>query len=178
MGLILKISVEEQENSFYVYECTKNYGPTTLKSSDIINSFLFVQTPEDTSEYPWKIDVFGSLPNTDNIAYEVLPSQIGLNNELSSGLYKIKLVHQFSGKNGGTVTKTAFTTEVFYNNIACCIDKKIPNVDQNVNSEENKMIIDLSNMLVGVKEQARQGFFEKANKTIEYMKLQCKCSGC
>jgi hypothetical protein len=184
MGLRIKLSAEEQENSFYVFDCTGNgstgYGNQNPKISDIIESKLYVQGPSDTSEYPWVIDVFGSIPNDKGIAYEVLPVEIGqAGGQLESGLYKLKLVHKILTKSNQTIERTGYETVVFINNIACCIDGRTPNLDDKVASDEKQMLTaDLNIMLEGVKIHIDKGLYEKANQTIDYMKQQCKCSGC
>lgn len=186
MGLNVKISAQEQENSFYVYDCTGNYssenkggyGVQNPKMQDVIESFLYIQGPSDKEEYPWKIDVTGSLPNDDGIAYEVVPVEIG-QTELESGKYKMKLVHFIKDRFGVIKDRTGYGVEVFINNIACCVDSKMPGVDQNAATDPNqKLVIELNAMLVGVKAQISEGLYDKANQTIDYMKQQCKCSGC
>jgi len=188
MSLQVKIKTEEQENSFLVFECTGNYsgsnpggfGPPNYRKEKITKSVLLIQGPSDKESYPWSIDVTGDLPNSENIGYEVLPSQIGqTNSELESGLYKIKLTHTIEKTTGGTTDKTGYTSEVFVNNISCCIDEKSTRLNgQAFNDEQQTKIIELSNLLESAKLAACNGLFEYANTTIDYLKSQCKCNGC
>jgi hypothetical protein len=126
------------------------------------------------------IDITGALPNKGDIGYEVLPAHIGQSNaELESGKYKIKTSYDVQTKTGGIINVEGFTTEVFVNNITCCIDKHSNEVNENLYKDpKQKKITELSLLLVGVNKQIENGLYDKANETIDYMKLQCKCSEC
>lgn len=186
MSLQIKISAEETEISILVYDCTGHfsgenkdgYSGQNPQMSDIISSTLFIQGPSDTEEYPHEVDVSGGIPNREDIPFEVFPSMIG-QTEIESGQYKFKLVHEVNVKNAGVTNVTGYFTDVFIKNISCCISKYGPSLDSSTpNNPKQKLINELSLLLRGVKEQIQAGFYDKANTTIDYMKLQCKCSNC
>jgi len=189
MGLEIKISATEKEDYFLVFDCTGSYsgenkggyGGANPHMSAVITSTLFVQGPSDTEEYPHRIDVTGALPNKEGIGFQVLPVLIGqTNSELESGKYKLKLVHDVqSSSSAAMMEKTGTTTEVFVNNITCCIDKHSNEINENLHKDpRQKKVIELNLLLEGVNKQIDAGFYDKANETIDYMKLQCKCSSC
>lgn len=186
MSLEINISAEEQEDSILVFDCTGSfsgdnkggYSGSNPQISDIILSTLFIQTPNDTKEYPWEIDVTGGLPNKTEIGFEVFPNMMG-QTEVDSGQYRFKLVHDIQLKNGTVIKEIGYFTDVFIKNISCCIDKNSPNVDQNISTDpRQKLTIELNLLLGGVIAMIDRGFYEKANTTIDYLKLQCKCSSC
>ncbi len=188
MSLQIKISITEQEDSFYVDDCTGNYssdnkggyGGSNYKKSDIFESFFMIQGPSD-KDYVHSIDVTNSIPNSKDISYQVLPIQVGQNNNgtLESGLYKFKLLHRIKGPNSTMVEKFGYASEVFIKNIECCIDKNVKTLNQNAYKESRQLkIIELSTILDGVKCQIEESLYDQANETIDYLKQQCKCSGC
>lgn len=187
MSLQTEISVKENQNSFTVYDCTgkysgdnkTGYGTPNQKLSDIVSSTLYIQSPYDTTEYPNKLDVTGVLPNELELGYEILPAQIiGQKDEIESGLWKFKLVTVINRKTGGTDTKTAYLSSVFTKSIECCLDKHSPLDAEAFSNAKQRKVIELSTLMTDVQWQIEKGFYDQANKTIEYLKSQCKCSGC
>lgn len=187
MGLQVNISAEEGENSLIVYECTGNYsasnpggfGPLTYRKNQISESFIEIQGPSDTESYPHKIDVTGDLPNNDNTGFEIMPSQVGQGNEMESGLYKVKLTHILNKTTGGTESKTAYLSIVLIDNVACCIDKQSPKLKGDILTDPvSKKVAELQVLLSAAKMSIKNELYEDANKTIEYLKSQCKCNGC
>lgn len=186
MGLQIQISADETDNSILVFDCTGifsgenkgGYGGPNPQMSDIIESTLFIQTPSDTTEYPHEIDVSGGIPNKDGVPFEIFPNMIG-QTEIDSGQYRFKLVHDIQNKNGAISEKTGYFTDVFIKNISCCIDKSGPSLDKDLFKDpKQKLITELNLLLRGAQDQITAGFFDKANTTIDYLKLQCKCSNC
>lgn len=187
MSLIIKIDTCEESNSFLVFDKTGNYngdnkggyGSPNYSADKIIESYIEVQGPSDTEIFPYKIAVTGSLPNKECLGYEILPIQIGQTNaELESGKYKVKLTHVFQLKSGGTKTLTGSTVNVFINNISCCINK-LPKLNKDMwKDPKQKAIAELNLLFEGVVYDKDCGLYDQANTTIEYLKGQCKCTGC
>ena len=188
MGLEIKISAQEKEDSFLVFDCTGSYssdnkggyGGANLNISDVIKATLYIQGPSDTESYPHVLDITGALPNKEGIGYEVLPAHIGQTGpKIESGKYKIKTSYDIQTKTAGMINKEGLTTEVFVNDITCCIDSHSNEINENLYKDpKQKKITELSLLLTGVMKQIENGFYDKANETIDYMKLQCKCSEC
>jgi hypothetical protein len=188
MGLEIKIDAQEKKDYFLVFDCTGSYssenkggyGGANQKITDVLKATLFVQGPSDTEEYPHEIDITGALPNKEDIGFQVLPILIGqTNNEIESGKYKLRVVYEVRTNIGNTQLYYGATVVVFVNNITCCIDKHGNDINENLFSDpKQKKIAELNLLLKGVNKQIDNGLYDKANETIDYMKLQCKCSEC
>lgn len=187
MGLQVNIKAEEKENAFVVFDCTGRYsgdnkggfGGANPHINSVVESVLFVQGPSDTEEYPHRIDAIGALPNKEGIGFEILPVMIGQTDGIESGQYKLKQEYKIELANGVIITKTGYFTDVFIKNIACCVDKKVDTLGENIlNDPKQKIIAEMGLLLKGVERQIANGYYDRANQTIDYMKLQCKCSGC
>jgi hypothetical protein len=182
----IELSIEELEASFLVFDCTGDITPGNpngyggaYKRSAITKSLLYIKGPDDT-EYRDAIDVTGALPNTKNIAYEVVPSQVGGDETIPSGKYSFKIVHTFLMTNKTTRDVTGYHTEVLTRDIQCCIDSLGP-IDPSKDAfkdPKQKVIMALHNSLEGALSAIGQGLYDSANKTIDYLKSQCKCNGC
>jgi hypothetical protein len=186
-SLNIQIKTEEELSSFLVYECTGKYssentggfGGSNHRANQITKSTLYIKGPND-DDYKHVIDVTGTLPNNNNIAYQVLPTQIGQQDELESGQYKFKLEHVIKTTDGPEVTETGYGVDVFIKNIVCCIDKLGP-IDAGKDAFKDlkqKKILELNNLIESVNYQIEKGLYDAANKTIDYLKSQCKCNGC
>ena len=188
MSLRTRISIKENSNSITVFDCTGNYsadnkegyGIPNYKISDVKEAILSIQSPSDTKAYPHEIDVTGDLPNIDQLGLEILPSQVGQSNdEIESGQWKFTLKVSINTKNGTVKTFTAYATEILIKSIECCVDKNTAKLDHNAFSDpRQKKTIELSTLLQDVKYQIESGRYDHASKTIEYLKFNCKCSGC
>lgn len=184
--LQIKMSFEEEDASFIVYECTGQYsadnktgysGPN-LKKENIIQSTLEIQGPSDEG-YDHVINVTGALPaSSEDIGLEITPSMIGQTDYIESGRYKFKLSHIFETRTGATVTKTGYGIAVFKNNIKCCVGKLKYDPSKPFHDLKQQKIVELKTLYFGVEEQICQGHYDTANTTIDYLKAQCKCNGC
>lgn len=184
----LKISLEEKTNSFVIFECTGNYsgdnkggyGPPNYKTSDIQESYLEIQPPSVTTDYPYKIITTGDLPNDESIGLEIQPSEVGQKkDEMESGLWKFKFTVVFLLKSGSTVTKTAYLSEVLTKSLECCISEHTGKLDKNAFKDpKQRAAIELSTLFQDVLYQIDTGRYDHANETIEYLKSQCQCQGC
>lgn len=177
MSFNLEISVQEEKNSFIVKDCTKDYGADGLNKDYITKAVLEVQPPSATEPYPFKIDTYPYFPKLNN-EKEILPFKVGAD-EIESGEWKFKLIVTFKKSTGQEVTKTAYHSEIFINQVVCCVDKMTPAIDNNAfNDPKQKAIIELSNLVENLKRQKECGLTEEAKKTIDLLKEKCKCCGC
>lgn len=140
MSLQLSISVEEQANSFFVYNCTGEYhmkdnlggfGGPNPKITDITTSVItviptpnpnipFNLTPNQvdtivitpTPPQSYQINVYPDFPSTDDKGYETLPYMIGnTTNVIPSGKCRIQL--DITGTQTIGVNKIPFTSTTF-----------------------------------------------------------------
>lgn len=140
-NLQLSISVEEQANSFFVYNCTGEYsvkdnptgfGGPNPKITDITTSVItvtpapnpnapFTLTPNQvdtivitpTPPQSFPITVYPDFPNIDDDkGYEILPYMIGnANNVIPSG--KCRIQWDVSGIQAIGINKVPFTASTF-----------------------------------------------------------------
>jgi hypothetical protein len=186
MAVQLKISTEERENSFVVYDCTGEwsgdnkggYGGLNPKITDITKAISEIEPPKSSKPYPFSIDVTGDIPNKEGIGFEVFPSQVQLQ-KITSGKWKFKYTVTMTGKGGSNITKTAYLTDVFINDITCCIDALSPALTANpFKSPKEVKILELSNLLENANGLVEAGSYDKADDIIDYMNGQCKCQNC
>lgn len=145
----------------------------------IQKSTLFVQGPSDTEEYPHQVDVTGSLPNDEGLGLEVFPADIGQTEGPESGQYKFKLETVILLPGGSTKTLTSYYTTVLTRTLQCCIDKNNGTLDSNAfNDVRQKAIIRASTLFNDTLLAVEKGFYDQANKNIDYLKAQCKCPDC
>lgn len=189
MSLQLKISAEEQKNSFIVYDCTKNYrfdnlggwGTINPEIKNITTATIFVWPPNlPSSSDPYSIDATDNFPNEEGMGIEITPSQIGqVNNRLVSGLYKIKLEVSGVDKRGIKFKKDASVLEVFVNDVTCCVDglQKFVNKDAHKDKKQ-QAAIELNNLLESANYAIGCQLYNQASEIIEILKSQCVCIDC
>lgn len=188
MALNQKITATEKDFSFLIYDATGRYsndnpggyGGPNYTVAQAIKCTLYVQTPNDTAAYPNIIDLTGFYPNTDETAFEIYGSQIGVatNSTLPSGKYKFKTETVFE-KDGVQKTVTGYSVQVFTRSIECCIDGLTPTMDKNsFTTQAGMKKIELSALLNAVECQIKNGLYDEASSNIEYLTAQCDCPGC
>lgn len=185
MSLQPAIKAAEQKSSFYVYDCTGDFsgdnsggfGGPNPKRDDVEKATLFIKPPKAT-EYI-EIDYTGDLPNKEGTPVEITPLLAKLScDSITSGKWSMKLEYQVRVK-GVLKTRTGYYVTVFVNDISCCIDNHIPSLNENcMNDEAQKTILKYSNLLEGAKKLIKKGLYDQADKTIDNLNSQCKCSGC
>lgn len=184
----IQLNTEELENSFLLFDCTgkysadnrDGYGTPNYRIEDISAYTVDIEPPSATAPYPFTIDVLDSIPNDDNTGLEIQPGQVGQTGDnIESGLWKFRANVTFNIRNNGQKTVTSYHSNVFIKNIECCVDSKSQTLTGNIfNDFRQKKIGELELLLLGVRRAIKCGLYDKANKTIEYMKAQCKCQGC
>lgn len=180
-----KITVDEQESSFLVFDCTGNfagdntggYGGPNPRKDQVTKNILEVTKPG--SKIPIELDVTDYLPNKDNIAMEVFPAMIGqTGSAMDSGKYNFKYITTTTTSKGSK-TVESYEVAVFVNSVKCCVDKLSPLIDGNASKDlRQQKILELSNLLEGIEKNIENGNYDKADSTIEYVKSQCKCQDC
>jgi len=188
MALQTKIKVEELENSFLVYDCTGmytgdnkgGYGGPNPRMDKVVANILEIEPPNSKMPYPISLDVLAYLPNKEGVAMEIYPSQVGQNGtKMESGKYKFRYITTTENSSGTQTTVTAYYTDVFVNDITCCIDNLSPILDGNISKDpRQKITAELSLILDGINNLIAHGNYDKADETIDYVKSQCKCQSC
>lgn len=189
MSLALKITAEEEKNSFIVYDCTKIYRFDNLCGwnapnpdvKKITKSTILIWPPNFSRENtPYEIDVTGKFPNDGFLGIEILPYQIGqANNQLDSGEYRIKLEITGLDKKGIEYNTSATINRVFVNNVTCCIDKQQKYVNKDAHKDKKQqVIIELNELLESANYAIKCELYEQASEIIELLKTQCVCNGC
>jgi hypothetical protein len=183
-----KISAEERENTFVIYDCTGEFsgdnkggygGPNPLMSS-VTAAKLEIEPPLSKTAYPVTLNMFGILPNKDGIGVEIYPSQLNLSvNYIPSGKYKFRYTITVTGKGGVPQTITCYLVEVFVNAVTCCIDALQPKLTENPFKDPRQVkIVELSNLLENANWLIDSGKYDKAESVIEYLNTQCQCQNC
>lgn len=188
MSLQVNLSVSEKSaSSVYVYDCTGSYSPDNTgglgginpKITDVQKATLRILVPGAT-EYV-DINMTGDFPNLDEVPLELTPSMVKITGDtFTSGKYKFQLVYDVIIK-GSVVTKTGYYVTVLTKDIECCLDKKVHLVNENVSTDEaQQQIVMLTNLLEIAKTEAcpEIALYDAADKKIEYLNGQCKCSTC
>lgn len=188
MGLQLSISAKEEKKSIFLFECTGSYsfdnkggyGGLNPKVTDAVEAYVEVQTPSmNDGDELIKINLYPNFPTSTEVGFEILPTQLGMKNEIESGRYKFKYTVVTQDKNGVKTTKTAYFVLFCMNSVTCCIDKRIKEIRAGgSNDPKQKLLIELSNLLESVKYQIDCGNLGTANEDVDYLKSQCKCCGC
>ena len=190
MALQLKISAEEQKNSFYLYDCTGRYrfdnlngwGVPNLDKKQVTNSYIEVTPPNPNKTLPptFTVDLTGSFPNEENIPIEILPYQIGqANNVLTSGRYKIKWVIEGVDKKGQKVSYSTILDKIFINNVSCCVDKLQKTINKDAHKDPRQQVaIELNNLLESAYYAIETELNEQAVEIIDLLNAQCVCIDC
>lgn len=188
MALQLKIEANEQKNSFILEDCTGIYKYDNLTGWGVPNPEIRKITSSKISVWPvtlplgsepFVIDVTGDFPNQECVGIEIFPYQIGQQEQLISGKYKIKLEVTGLDRKGVQYTKTATTETVFINNVTCCIDKLQKSVNKDAkDSKKQQAIIELNNLIESANYAISCGLLNQASEIVELLKTQCVCVGC
>lgn len=186
-GLQIKISAEEQKDSFILFDCTGifkfdnlgGWGNPNARMDKVTKATLFVRTPKtpDTSE-PIAVDLTGNIPNFKFIGVEILPFQIGLA-KIVSGKYTLKLEITGIDSKGVTYTKHATIIKIMKNDVICCVDKLQKLVDKDAFKDETqKKVIELLNLVESLDYADEHDLIDNAVSIIDYLNEQCVCPGC
>jgi hypothetical protein len=182
MAVELNIYVQENCDSLYVFDQTGKYdkkcnktgwgSPNKYKLLDAISAEIHIYPPG--SEEPIVIDVYPDFPVDNNVGYEILPEDLGLE-KFKSGIWRFDYQVRVS-KNG--VEELLFTScsKFLKNDLKCCLDSKKMKVDtSNFDSPEVKKSNDICALFKSAEYNARHGKLDETEKIIEVLYVKCNC---
>jgi hypothetical protein len=179
-----KLHIKELSNSLVVTDVTGRVSPhgycmSTATATNTTSALLIVKIPEGRS---YTFNVTGSL-GMDQGEWQILPWDIGQNDNITSGLYKFFYeVHYTPLLTPNNPVVAKFETEyTALNAVSCCVDKgrsSVLNVpfDRVFKDEKSRKVAELSELLSRAK-YARDdcGNMVQAARIAEYLKLNCNC---
>lgn len=178
MAVELKISVEENCDSLYLYDRTGKYKENCNETgwcypnedpSKATSAEFHIYPPGETT--PIVIDVYPSLPTAKGYGYEVLPADLGME-KFESGIWRFDYHVRVNG-----VLKSASCSKLLVNDVRCCLgSNKLEVSVDNFESEEVVKSNNLFNLFVSAQKNACLGKVDEAQKIIDYLYKACKCS--
>ena len=181
MAVELKISIEENCDSIYVYECTGKYDkkcndtgwghPNDWTVLDATSAELHIYPPK--SDDPIILDVYPDFPLDDKAGYEILPEDVGME-KFKSGIWRID--YQVVVDNGQMLLFTSCTT-ILKEDLACCLNGKA--LELTVDNFESKEVVSSNNHLAlfeSALDNASLGNIKETEKIIDYLYNKCNCS--
>lgn len=182
MSTKLKIKVEENKDSIYLFDMTGKYNERCNKggwgnpNQDIslaTSAELHVYVPGAAA--PVIINVFPDFPDTENRGYEILPVDIGLT-KLPSGIWRFDYYVRTFSSTGETLYSVS-CQRLFTKDVKCCLDKSGIKVStDNFESKEVQKANTLHNLFLGAEDNACHGHVKEAQKIIDYLYTKCKCN--
>ena len=182
MAVEATINVEGDVNALYIFDNTGKYsnpsnltgwGIPNLELSDIQTSVLSIWQPnlDPATDLSIDIDVFPYIPNDEGKGFEILASDMGLE-DIESGVWNFKLI---STPLVGDAVETEF---VAYTDgkIRCCIATgKIKITPCNIDSDCAKKAVELETLMDNANWAACEGDYVTAQSLATYINLQCEC---
>jgi hypothetical protein len=174
----LGISIKAEKDFFYIFDSTGVYNlsenefgwglPNNL-IANVTAAIVRVFLPE--SETYTDVSVFRSLPNTNNIGFEIAPSDLGLD-KLVPGVYKFQYIVTMSDATILIRTKRFF----HYQPLECCISKKKLKTDlMDATSDLSQKVLELEVLLENAIWASCEGDMTKAQEISNYIWSQCGC---
>ena len=179
MAVELRISIQENCDSLYVFDETGKYDKTCNPTgwgkigcniTDATSAELHFYPPGEDS--PIIIDVFPNFPTSDGSGYEVLPSDLGLE-KFISGVWRFDYHVVKSGE-----TLTSSCQYLLVEDIKCCLETN--RVKVNTSNFESKEVIKSNNVFAlfeSAEINACQGKLKEATKIMNLLYTKCNC-GC
>jgi len=180
MAVELKISVQENCDSIYVFDQTGAYdkkcnktgwgSPNKYRVSDVVSAHILIYPPGSTE--PITVDVYPDFPVENGVGYEILPEDIGLE-KFQSGSWRFDYQVRVEG---GDVLLYTSCTKLFTKDLECCLDSKRIEVNtENFDSPEVKKSNNTSALFDSAVYNACHGKIEEASKIIEVLYVKCNC---
>lgn len=179
MAVKLKLRVEENCDSLYIFDVTGKYnkkcntggwGNPNEKLCNVKSAKIVIYPPKQ--EAGIEIDVFPYLPNNDECGYEVLPADLGMEN-FQSGIWRFDF--RITYGNDNTLIFSSRTNFLKYN-LECCLAKKMVDADlSNYESEEVSKINNLYLLLESAEANHCKGSDIKAQEIIDTLNAKCNC---
>lgn len=174
----LSLGVKAEKDFMYFFDETGKYNSQNNKTgwglpnnriADVTIAVIRVFLPK--SETYIAVNVFPSLPNTDNVGFEIIPSDIGLDS-FPPGVYKFQYV----------ITMTDSTVLIrtiyffYYQPLECCINKKVSKLNlTDVDSVSAEKAYELQLLLENAIWALCSGQLEKSQEISDYIWSQCGC---
>ncbi len=141
MALELKISVEENCDSLYLYDRTGRYDEKCNPTGwGLPNEQLSNATSAEFKVYPPKMDqpivfnVFPDFPDDRNHGYELLPEDINVE-KFESGIWRFDYCVVVSGK-----LYVVSCQKLLVKDVSCCLGEKKIDIDvDNFESDEDEV---------------------------------------
>lgn len=173
----LKIKVDARKDKIYLFDKTGSYSssnkdgwglPNTL-ISDVQTAVARVFLPK--SEEYVSINVMPSLPNTNGVGFEIIPSDLSIDS-FPPGVYKIQ--YYITLVNGSILSQIAYL--FYYSPLECCVSKKKLATDlDDVSSEKVKEVLELELLLENAIWAACSGDRNKAQEISDFIWTKCNC---
>lgn len=178
MAVELKISVEENCDSLYLYDRTGKYDKTCnptgwgrpndiLKDAESAEFHIFLPDAED----PIIIDVFPDFPTENGEGIEILPEEIG-STVFVSGIWRFEYHVRINGK-----LFTVSFSKLLTKDLECCLNGKEIEIDvDNFESKEVLYSNNLSALFESAVKNSCRGNIKEADKIIKFLYNKCNCS--
>ena len=182
MSVKLKIRVEENSDSIYLFDVTGKYSDKCNKTGwGNPNVLVATATSAELQIYPPKstapiiINVMPDFPVDNNIGYELLPVDLGMT-KFESGLWRFDYFVRIFTSAGETFLAVS-CTKLFTKDIKCCTDKGTMEVTiENFESKEVLKSNGLQSLFTQAVRAACLGKVKEAQKIIDYLYSKCKCN--
>jgi len=175
------LCVESSKDSIFLFDNTgifdpdnnpEGFGAPNPEVADFDQAVVEI-TPPGVDE-PFIIDVFPVLPNINDVGFEVLPEDVGLET-IISGKWILKYILTDVDTDPDTIVSVE-NCEIFFDEVACCVHKLAAQVDpDDVKSEASQRGLDLELLLRNARRAACCGQLNDAVRIIKYLDSQCKC---
>ena len=178
MAVELKISVQENCDSIYVYDQTGKYdkdcnltgwGSPNQNISDATTAEIHVYPPG--METPIVLDLYADFPNDQNWGYEILPSDLGME-KFVSGIWRFDYQVRVNGE-------LLFISchKLLVEDLKCCLEKK--RIEINTENFESKEVVEVNSIFAlfeSAEANACQGKIDESEKIIKTLYNKCNCS--
>lgn len=174
----LILSVKAEKDFMYLFDETGKYNGQSNKFgwelpnnriADVATAVVRVFLPK--SEAYTVVNVFPSLPNTDDVGYEMIPSDIGLDS-FPPGVYKFQYIITMADET--VLIKTMY--HFYYQPLECCISKKVSKLSlTDVSSELAGKAYELELLLQNAIWASCYGNLDESQEISDYIWSQCGC---
>lgn len=181
MSVQLKIRVEENKDSIYLFDMTgkhtekcneTGWGSPNPRITTATSAKIHVYAPKET--VPVILDVYPDFPNEENVGYEILPADIA-QTKLMSGIWRFDYFVTIATPQGETLL-SASCQMLFTKDVKCCTDKSTMEVTvDNYNDPEVVKSNSRQLLFQSALDNACLGNTKEAQKIIDHLYVKCKC---
>ena len=173
----LKLSVDAGKDVLYVFDKTGAYSSQNTAGwglpNDLISdvSTAVVRVFQPLSDTYLTVNVFPSLPNSTNVGFEIIPSDLGLTSFLP-GIYKFQYYIVFSSGKIASQTKYFF----YHTPLSCCIGSKKSKLSlSDASSKESLEVLELETLLENAIWASCSGDIATTQEISDYILTKCSC---